>query len=169
MYPDIVVVCGLPGTGKTTFAKALATAIDADHHNSDKVRHASRKRGQYELATRLKIYESLRELAETSLAAKRSVVIDATFYLQKMRKYFLPPAVPVNVTTAFIHMTAEESLIEQRTAQRRTYSEANFDVYLKLKSGWEPLEYPHLVLESESMPLEDLVNKATRYLLKSGT
>jgi hypothetical protein len=55
----LIIVCGLPGTGKTTFAETLSKRIHAIHLNTDRIRHAIGRQGQYSIALKATIYESL--------------------------------------------------------------------------------------------------------------
>ncbi|HMD46591.1 MAG TPA: AAA family ATPase [Acidimicrobiales bacterium] len=87
----LVVVGGLPGTGKSTLARALARALDAVVVRSDVVRKelagldpgvpapAPAGRGLYDEASTAATYAELLARAEQALAGGHSVVVDATF------------------------------------------------------------------------------------------
>ena len=47
-------------------------------------------------------------------------------------------------------------------SQKREYSEADYAVYLKIRAAWEPLDQPHLTLQSAA--LEEMVDEALAYL-----
>jgi hypothetical protein len=49
---------------------------------------------------------------------------------------------------------------------RRTFSEADFAVYLKIKSQYESLNAPHLDLRSDYLSVNEMVEKAKQYLEK---
>lgn len=56
---SLIMITGLPGTGKTTFAQALADKLNIPSLNSDQVRHEMGKRGQYDEASKKEVYGKL--------------------------------------------------------------------------------------------------------------
>lgn len=63
-----------------------------------------------------------------------------------------------------IEVTAEEKIIRERVSKPREFSEADFDVYLKLKTIAEPLEQDHLVLHSTNHNIDEMLQDATKYI-----
>ena len=43
-------------------------------------------------------------------------------------------------------------------------SEADFEVYQKIKNQWEPLNEDHLILQSTDDNINEMLNKAAGYL-----
>jgi predicted kinase len=160
----IIMVIGLPGTGKSTFAHALAVAIGGRHLNTDIIRDALGKRGQYDSETKAGIYAEM--LRQTSIALSRgeNVVIDGTFYQQKLRLPYIAIAKKYEVPIYWMEIGADEQIIRSRVNQRRIFSEADFEVYLKIKSEYEHLDAPHLDLRSDLLGIPEMVEKARTYL-----
>jgi predicted kinase len=160
----IIIVCGLPGTGKTFFAQKLAESIKAVHINSDSVRKSLALSGRYAMQDRLAVYHQMASLSKPFLADGKSVIVDATFHHHAMREIFVRLAQEQSTTTIrFIKVEADESVIKQRILTPRPDSEADFTVYQKLKLQDEPLLIPHLTLRSEGS-VEEMVNTAVQYL-----
>ena len=86
-----------PGTGKTTFARALASTLNANHLNSDMVRYASGKRGRYDTASKAVVYNELINRAEGYLKNRQQVIVDATFYKNILREPYIALAKKYNV------------------------------------------------------------------------
>ena len=63
----IIVVSGLPGTGKSYFAEKLSGRLGAVHFNSDKMRNALHARGKYTIDDKLHIYRVMAEEADQVL------------------------------------------------------------------------------------------------------
>lgn len=160
----LIVICGLPGTGKTTFASALADALDAEHLNTDKIRYDAGKRGQYSEHAKEDIYESLLDAARSVLSKGRSAVLDGTFYREKLRKPFEHLATAFKVRLSWIELIAAEETVRERVSKTRPYSEADYEVYLKIKNAFEPLPGAHLTLDSGVLSMEEMLQQASAYL-----
>ena len=93
----------------------------------------------------------------------KNVVLDATFYLNDIRKKFLDAAEDMD-DIFFIEMRAEESLIRERLKRPRKDSDADFEVYKKIEKQWEPLYEDHLILHSTDDNSKEMLEKTTPYL-----
>lgn len=160
----LILITGLPGAGKTTFAIALAETCGAVHLNTDRVRAALGLRGQYDPESKQKVYSRLLTLLETHLREGETAIVDGTLYRDSIRKPFLDLAEKLKVPVKWIEVKAGEPAIRKRLGTKRPFSEADFKVYLNLKEAYEPLDFPHLVLHSEVLPLEEQVKEALAYL-----
>lgn len=165
----LVMIMGLPGTGKSTFASQLAQEIDAVHINSDQVRHASRKRGQYDYATKLSVYQDMKDLMLKALNTGKHVILDATFFQIALRKLFTETIRAYHCPVQYIEMQANEEDLKVRLQQSRKYSEAGQQAYETVKSMFEPIEYDHLTLNSSEMSMDTMLEEAIRYLKQHDT
>lgn len=162
--PRIIIVCGLPGTGKTTFASALANALKAVHLNTDKIRWAMGKQGQYSMTLKTAIYESMALRTKEALWAQKDVVLDGTFNKRKFRKTFLQLAKEFNAQVSWIEVTASEETIRERVSRSRPFTEADYNVYLKAKRERDPLPPERLILDSGNSSPDEMVEQAKKYL-----
>lgn len=160
----LILITGLPGAGKSTFAIALAQACGAIHLNTDRVRDKLGLRGHYDRESKKKVYSCLLDMLESHLKAGEDAIVDATLYQKEVRKPFTDLADQHQAPVKWIEICAEEKVIRQRLQNKRPFSEADFQVYLKLKTIYEPLQFPHLVLHSDARALEELVTEALSYL-----
>lgn len=164
----IIIVCGLPGTGKSTFAEALAAAIGAPHLNTDRVRDALGRRGHYSPEAKVGIYEALLDETRKALASEEHVVVDGTFSKKELRDPFLALAREWNLKVQWIEITAPEEIVKRRVSQKRAYSEADFAVYQKVKAEYDSLPEDRLVLDSVSTPIDKMVARARKVIDRSG-
>lgn len=163
----IVIVCGLPGSGKSYFASLLASRIKAVYINSDRVRKKLFGHSEYTEEQKLQVYEEmLRQLMEV-LKSKKNAVLDATFYKAAFRKKFMD-AIHGMDQYFLIEMKAKQRLIRKRVAQPRAYSEADFKVFKEIKDQWEPIRENHLTLNSTDDNIENMLLETIRYLQLHG-
>ena len=160
----LILIVGLPGTGKTTLALELAKEINAIHLNSDMIRTSLGQRGKYDAASKAAVYKELQDRAEDVLKQGKKLIIDATLYKVILRESFEKLANKYNVPIKWIELKADESSIKQRVSKKRQYSEADFEVYLKIKKDYEPIGRNHLVLWSDILSLKEMVEKVQEYI-----
>lgn len=159
----IVIVFGLPGSGKSYFASHLANMINADYINSDKVRRAMFDTRTYSIKEKLSVYNEMLAQMKELVKQNKNLVLDATFYNNNTRKKFLDEAKGAG-SIFFIEVKAEESVIRKRLQEKRVDSEADFEVYKKVKKQWEPLHEEHLILQSTNDNINEMLYKAADYL-----
>lgn len=160
----IIIVVGLPGTGKTTFASTLANTLGTKHLNSDIVRDSFGKRGHYDVSSKAAVYNEMLTRTEEYLKNRQSIIVDATFYKEVLRVPYVRLGEKYEVPVEWIELRANEDEIRTRVSKKRKYSEADFEVYLKIKEHYEPLNYNHLVLWSDQLSTEEMIYKANNYL-----
>src|SRR5210317_1016476 len=84
-----ILICGLPGSGKTTLARPLAKLLGAIHFNADDIR------GQYDDwdfsdEGRERQAWRMRHLADGAVAAGKPVVTDFIAPIEKFRQIYNP-------------------------------------------------------------------------------
>jgi predicted kinase len=166
MPNSLIVVFGLPGTGKTTFAKALAAHLNWPHFNTDVIRSELGKRQEYDEPTKAWVYAQLLERTATELEKGRGVVLDGTFYTEDLREACRNLAAHYKRPLRWIQVSASEDVIRERVSGPRPYSEADFQVYQKIRDRFEPMKEPALKLSSDAMQLPEMVVRAMKYLFQ---
>lgn len=160
----VIIVFGLPGSGKSYFASRLALKLDAIYVNSDELRLKLLSKRTYSDAEKTLVYEHILAAMKDALQDKKTIVLDATFYKKTIRKTFEQAAAAFNEQIIYIEVTAPEDIIAERVARPRTHSEADFAVYLKLKALFEPLQKEHLVLVSSNNDIAPSLQRAVEYI-----
>lgn len=155
---------GLPGSGKSYFAKRLAKRLKGKHQSSDRLRKFLFPTPTYSPEEKLDVYQEMTARAAFDVFSGKIAVIDSTFYLKDIRDLVINRISELGIRYAIIHIKADEDLIKERTSQKRPDSDADFAVYLKLKELSEPLEEPHLVLTSTNENIDEMLEKALNYL-----
>jgi len=139
----LVVLCGLPRTGKSTLARRLAGFLDAEVLSSDAVRlsafppETTDPKTRYAEEVSAEVYRRLRLEAETNLQKGRSVVLDATSLLIEGRRDLVEVSRKTGAPLLFISCSADEETVARRAegGQRDLgdVSEADFAVYRRMK------------------------------------
>ena len=84
----VVIVFGLPGSGKSYFASRLAKRIDADYINSDRLRKEMFKMRTYSQQEKESVYQTMLQKMKQDVAQNKNVVLDATFHTQRNKATF---------------------------------------------------------------------------------
>ncbi|MEP0134441.1 MAG: ATP-binding protein [Eudoraea sp.] len=162
--PILIVIFGLPGTGKTTFATVLSNQLGIKHFNTDIIRSLSGKSQQYDKENKALIYDEILKLTSLEFEKGKSVIVDATFYKKKLRKRFKVLAQEYDASVKWIEVCAGEEVVKKRVSKKRRYSEADFAVYQMIKSQFEPMEEKYIQLFSGQEEMPDLIEKAIKFI-----
>lgn len=159
----IVVVFGLPGSGKSYFASRLAKMINAGYINSDRLRKDMFKDRTYSEEEKSAVYKAMVDKMKEAINQNRNLVLDATFHKNETRKRLIQDAERKD-DIFFIEVKADENIIKERLKEERPYSEADLEVYKFIRQQYEPMNEPHLILESTNKNLDNMLQKAVDYL-----
>lgn len=165
--PVMVLVCGLPATGKSWLATELARPLGAAHLASDLRRkilaHLPREAhageafdsGLYAPEMKARTYRSLLAAALRTLRSGRSVIVDASFAARAWRARFVAGARRSRVPVVLVHVTAGESLVRARLAARahdpHSLSDADLSVHRRAALAFE---LPDELSDAERLDVE---------------
>ncbi|MBD3210209.1 AAA family ATPase [Candidatus Micrarchaeota archaeon] len=163
----LVIVCGLPGTGKSTLSQLLAGQLPAEHLNSDTLRKQMFKNPDYSEEEKEKVYHEMAVRAESLLSSGKNAILDATFYKRKYRKMMADVAGAQDAEVYRIECALPEKETRKRLEKRKELgkgpSDADYDVYQSLKDEFEPLEGKHLKIDC-SADEEEALRKVMEFL-----
>ena len=160
----IVIVFGLPGSGKSYFATRVAQMLEATYISSDKARKELFAAPSYSPEEKTLVYNEVLKRAIQAAEEGKDVVLDATFYTNDLRKKFISEVKKIS-RVILIEVSADENLIKERLTQPRKDSDADFEVYKLLKNKWEPFTNgSHLLLQSTNENITDMLEQTADYL-----
>ncbi len=151
--PALVILCGLPGTGKSYFARELAARAPFAWLNSDRTRKLLVARPQYSRREHQRVFAAMHALTLEYLREGYSVVFDATNLNENARAPLYAAARAAGVEKVIIRFTASARLVRQRLAERAAgigdaaQSDAGWEVYARMAAGDEPAPGPHILVE----------------------
>lgn len=176
--PTVVLTCGLPGSGKSVAARAIADALGAAVIRSDVVRKRlagmapTDRSGQaagstlYGEEMNARTLEAMRFLVEEACDARRSVVVDATNATRAWRDAFRSIAETRGVTAHLLWLDPPHAVIRERLVARATDpaepSDAGVEVFERAIARFErPDEWPfeQLVVAADAPPAERLAER----------
>ena len=138
--PVLAVIFGLPGTGKTTMARILSKALEFKHLNTDKVRAALGMRDRYTEKDKAVVYKRLLKQAEAHLRDGEDLVVDGTFSREVYRDSLRQIALRTGAVLKWIQTMASEEAVRARVGKERPYSQADFEVYRKIRDEFDTLK-----------------------------
>ena len=154
---------GLPGSGKTYIAKLLANQLNYEHINSDQVRKEIHKKGHYTVEDKTLVYQEMLRGMRGVLERGQDLIVDTTFYLQKLRDEFQALAAEYTSEIHWIHVTADESIIEKRLSRPRMDSDADFRIFLSIRDQFEKPTMRCLELINNQLENHEIIAKVKEF------
>lgn len=163
----VIAVFGLPGTGKSFFAKKLASVLEAVYYSTDLIRERLQKKGKYSSQDKARVYDELIHLVKESIKNQQHVIVDGTFSKNNHRQQLMKAAKEEHADIFWFKTIADDHTIRERVNRQREHSEADYTVYQKVKAEFENADFPHLLLDSSRLTLEDMVQRAKQYIFSA--
>lgn len=158
----LILIAGVPGSGKTYFARHLAETIGATHLNTDGLRKDLGLQGEYSPEDKQRVYDELKNRTRTHLEADETVIVEATFHRADRRRAFYELAETLDVPLLLFEIRVEKAIALGRVSRSRSDSEAGPAVYRKVKAAFEPIQRPHRTLWSTNSNIDTLIAIAVR-------
>jgi predicted kinase len=168
----LVVVCGLPGAGKTTVAGDVVDRLDAVRIRTDVVRKDRFDDPDYTEAETDAVYRTVRERADAALAADDHVVLDGTYRERAFREPAYELAREHDVACVVLKVEADDDVVRERIRAREDdASDADVSIYEHYRDQFDPIRVDHVVVDnSGSIPeTKEQVERALSGPLRSTT
>ncbi|MBI4786107.1 MAG: ATP-binding protein [Chloroflexi bacterium] len=152
--PVLIVICGLPGVGKSFLAHALVERLPAVIVESDFVRKTLFPKPTYSGLESTWVHRIAHVVMERLLKSGRRVIYDATNLYEWHRAKSYQLADRANAKLIVVQIVAPEALIRERLTKRfesrdpGDLSDATWQVYEHLRRTAEPIRHPHLVVDT---------------------
>lgn len=140
----LVVVCGLPGTGKTTVSGVIADRVAGDRLRTDVIRKDLVADPDYEPAETRRVYDELFARARSVVEREGTAVLDGTFRRESDRRRARDLAAELGVPFHLVRVECDPAVATERIAARvDDESDAGVAVYEELRDAFEPIGVPH--------------------------
>jgi DegV family protein with EDD domain len=162
--PALVMLSGLPGSGKTHLASELARRHSFAVLESDRLRKALVSRPRYSQVESARLFAVCHELLDRLLSRGVSCIFDATNLREQHRRPVYEIAQRRGARLVVVAVTAPPALARQRLQSRESdplvVSDADMRVYEGMAGDFEAIGTEHLVVDSAG----DVTEAAKRVL-----
>jgi predicted kinase len=165
----LIALAGLPGVGKSTFARALGRSLRAPVLSVDPIEAALLRSGiDRAQPTGLAAYVVAAALAERQLEIGLTTIVDAANYVEPGRQMWRELAAQRSVPLRWIELlcsdeAAHRARLEARGAYIPGFHVVTWADVLRRRAETEPWTDERLVVDTAA-PIEDLVARALAYL-----
>ncbi len=152
--PLLIIMTGLPGTGKSFVATILAKSIGAAVIRTDFVRKVLFPKPRYTSHESRIVYQVAHRMTDLLISQGISVIFDGTNLREEYRRILYEIGKSRGARVAVVRTTAPEEVVmsrlegQQRGQLRRYYSDATWDVYQAFKQVEEPVQLPHWTVDT---------------------
>lgn len=166
-HPALVVVSGLPGTGKSYFCRNLAERVDLVIMESDSLRKQLFCVPSYSKEESMQLFQACHGLVEELLRKGISVALDATNLEEHNRERLYHIADQCGARLVIVRMEAPPEVVQRRLERRAKredpaeHSDADWDVYTKMKPTVEKIGRNHFAVDS-SKDIAPVIDKIVR-------
>jgi len=169
----MIMLAGLPGTGKSVIAHELAQALAAVVLNKDQIRAALFPATHITYTTEQDDF-CLSVMLETATYLLRQqpdepIILDGrtfshTYQVQRVEQYATQLGVPLAIIECMCaDETARQRLEQDATAGRHLAGNRSYALYLAIKARFEPIREPKLVVSTDHL-LQDVIAQCITYI-----
>jgi len=169
--PVLVVICGLPGSGKSYLARHLRAHLGAAIVETDHVRRILFTCPRHTGPESAWVYAVCHTLIARLLGRSQSVIFDATNLIERNREHLYRIADRAQARLVVVRTVAPDAVIRQRLERRsgRTdpedLSQADIGVYEKMLPSEQRIRRQHLVIDTT----QDMAQAVRRILRECRT
>ena len=152
--PRLLMLAGLPGSGKSTFARELSAHYSFVVLESDRLRKTLVARPQYTADEHSRVFRACHLLIDEFLGKGYPVLLDATNLGQRNRRPVIALARRHDVPLGVVVVTAPPEVVRQRLVDREsgsdpdTWSDAGVAIYDRMAPAWQPVMRQHFEVDT---------------------
>jgi predicted kinase len=166
--PTLILLSGLPGSGKTALAEDLSRALSVPVFSIDPIEAAMWRAGLPKTETGLAAYEVAQALADEHLRLRHSVIVDAVNAVEAPRAVWRTLAAKYRANLKIIECVCSDEAMHRQRIEKRVRSvagthEITWPRLLQRRAEYEPWSDPRLVLDTSRTSPAQLLAQALNY------
>ena len=152
--PRLLMLAGLPGVGKSAFAREVTSCCPFLKVESDRLRKALVPQPQYTPDEHRRVFRACHRLLDELLGQGYPMLFDATNLTERNRRPVYAIARRRGVPLAIAVVTAPPEIVRQRLRDREagldpeTWSDAGWEIHSRMAPAWEPVRRPHILVDT---------------------
>lgn len=143
--PLMVVLCGLPGVGKSTVVSKLEDRIGGTVFRTDRIRKRLFEEPEYTKEETEIVYDEMLCGAENILSDGGTVILDGTFKTLELRDKAREAAEKQNSAFRLIKVECAKRVVRGRIENRDGISDADFSTHKRLMKEFEPISKGEII------------------------
>ena len=165
--PFLVVVSGLPGTGKSYFSRKLANHLPFVILASDALRKTLFPSPKYDVGENQRLFSALHLLIEDLLSISMPVLLDATNLVERHRERLYHIADKFRVKLILVRVDTPSEVVQKRLEARvegadpQDMSDADLSVYQRMRSRAQRIRRNHFAVDT-SKDITPVIEKIVR-------
>ncbi|MFQ5873073.1 MAG: AAA family ATPase [Dehalococcoidia bacterium] len=171
--PYLILVSGLPGTGKSYVSRRLAERLPIAVLETDALRKTLFPTPVYTADESARLFQASHLLIEELLRKGIPVLLDATNLVERHREYLYSIAERLKAKLLIVLVTAPAEQVRERLAHRSPHpdgdinSDADWQVYQRMRASVDTISRNHLVADT-SKDVTPVIDKVVREVKRWG-
>ena len=150
--PALIVVSGLPATGKSYFSSRLAERLPVVILESDVLRKTLFSSPSYSFKESSQLFRAIHLLVERLLKRGISLILDATNLSERYREYLLSIGDRLDVKLVLVYVEAPPEVVRERLESRLensgSKSDADWAIYRRMKPSVQKIHRNHYAVDT---------------------
>jgi predicted kinase len=152
--PFLVIMSGLPGTGKSYLSRKLAERLPCVVLTSDALRKILFPTPAYDARENQRLFAAIPVLIEDFLGRNIPILMDATNLVEHHREQLYRIADKLRLKLIIVQVEAPPDVVQERlkarleNADQQDFSEADLGVYQKMKTSKQKIYRNHFVVDT---------------------
>ena len=150
----LLMLAGLPGSGKSSFAREVSARRPFLTLESDRLRKSLVDRPQYTPDEHRRVFRACHRLLDEFLGKGYPLLFDATNLTERNRRPVYAISQRQGAPLAVAVVTAPTEIVRRRLLEREagldrdTWSDAGWDIYCRMAPAWEPVRRAHVLVDT---------------------
>lgn len=167
VHPVLIMVSGLPGTGKSYFSRKLAEQLPSVIVESDALRKKLFPVPAYSAEESQRLFAACYRLIEELLSSSISVILDATNLVEYYREHLYRIAERLKVKLIVVWVQAPKELVRQRLQGRSEgsdpldKSDADWSIYQRMRTRVQRIRRNYFSVDT-SRDISPVIDKIVR-------